>query len=105
MDTLIAIYILAGIAFVLTRVVCRRSVSQIRPPSFLLAIAGAFCTALVMVVILYGRDLFTQRFWNNDNMLVLVPMAFGVCMLLSLIPASLVVWHYRKKFRDKNPVA
>src|SRR5689334_3814258 len=106
MDMLTLIAVLAGIAFVFTRLVCRRPVAQSRPPSFMLAVVGAFCTALVMVFIFYGRDLFTRHFWDDGKapMIILVPMLFGFCMVASLIPALLVVRHYRKRFRDEKPV-
>lgn len=101
------IAVLAGMAFVFTRLVCRRPVARSRPPSFLFAVVGAFCTSLVMVLIFYGRDLFTRRFWDDGKapMVILVPVLFGVCLVVSLIPALLVVRHYRKRFRNENPVA
>jgi len=104
MDMLALIAVLVGIAFVFTRLVCRRPVGQSRRPSFLLAIAGAFCTALVMVFIFYGGDLFTRRFWDDGKapMVILVPVLFGICLVVSLIPALLIVRHYRKRFRDEN---
>lgn len=102
MELLVLIAVLAGIAFVLTNVASRRHVERSRQPSFLLAVAGAFCTALIMMFVFYGRDLFTHRFWEDGKapMVVLVPIFFGVCMIVSLIPALLVVWHYRKKFKE-----
>jgi hypothetical protein len=102
MDLFALIAVLAGIAFVITRVICRRRAPQTRPPSFLLAIAGAFGAALVMMLILYGRDLFTRRFWHDERMIILVPMFFGVLMVVSLIPALLVVWYSRKRFKDEH---
>ena len=107
MDMFALIAVLAGIAFVFTRLVSRRSIRQSREPSFLLAIFGAFCTALVMVLIFYGRDLFTRRFWDGGKapMIILVPILFGVCFVVSLIPALLVVRHHRKRFRDENHAA
>jgi hypothetical protein len=106
MDLLTLILILVGIAFVFTKVACRRHAAQSCQPSFLLAIAGAFCAALIMVLVFFGLDLFTRRFWveNKVPMLILVPTLFGVFMLVSVIPALLVVWHYRKRFRDENKV-
>jgi hypothetical protein len=104
MDMLALTGVLAGIAFVLTKVACRRRAARRRQPSFLLAIAGAFFTALIMMFVFYGRDLFSRRFWEDGTapMTILVPIFFGVCVIVSLVPALLVVRHYRKKFRDKT---
>lgn len=107
MDAFALIAVLAGIAFVFTRLVCRRPIAQNRPPSVLLSIAAAFCTSLVMMLIVYGRDLFTRRFWDDGKapMVILVPIFFGICFAVSLIPASLVIRYYRKRFRDAKLVA
>src|SRR3954468_9449014 len=107
MDMFALIAVLAGIAFLLTKIACRRRSALRHQPSFLLAIAGAFCSALIMMFIICGTDLFTRRFWNDGKapMVVLVPIFFGVCLLVSFIPALLVVLHYRKRFREENHVA
>jgi drug/metabolite transporter (DMT)-like permease len=107
MDIFALIAVLAGIAFVFTKVACRRRSAVRRQPSFFQAFVGAFCAAVIMVFIFYGRDLFTRRFWDDGKapMIILVPLLFGVCLVVSLIPALLVVWHYRKRFRDENHVA
>ena len=99
------IAVLAGITFVLTRVLSRRLVARTRKASSLPAVVGVFCSALIMVFIVYGRDLFTRGFWNGKApMLIAVPMFFGVCMVISLIPALLIVRHYQKRSRDENRV-
>ena len=107
MDIFALIAVLAGIAIVFTKVACRRRSTVRRQPSFSLAFVGAFCAALIMVLIFYGRDLFTRRFWDDGKapMIILVAMLFGVCFVVSLVPALLVVWHYRKRFRDENHVS
>ena len=104
MEMLSFIAVLAGVAFVSTRLVCRRPVALNRPLSIWLALAGAFSTALVMVFIFYGRDLFTSRFWDDGKApgVILVPILFGSCLLLSLIPALLLVGHYRRRVRDEE---
>lgn len=104
-DTFALIAVLAGIAFMFTRLACRRPVTQNRPPSFLLAVAGAFCTSLVMMLIFYGRDLFTRHFWDDDKAPILVPTCFRVCFAVSLIPSLLVVRHHQKRSRNENYVA
>jgi peptidoglycan biosynthesis protein MviN/MurJ (putative lipid II flippase) len=107
MDIVALIAVLIGIAFLSTRLFCRRPVGQSRPPWFLLAITAAFCTSLAMVFIFYGRELFTRRFWVDGKapMIILVPIVFGICLVVSLIPALLVVRHYRKRLEDENHVS
>ncbi len=99
MDTLSLIAVLAGVAFIVTNLACRRSIARSRQPSFLVAVRGAFCTALVMMIVFYGRELFTLDFWEDGKapMMFLVPMFLGACTLISLIPASAVVLFYRRK--------
>lgn len=101
MEMLEVITVLAGIAFLLTKSICRRPLRDGRPPSFSLTIIAACFAALAMVFIIYGLDLFTPKFWDSKgNPGSLVPMVFLICMGISLVPASLVVWHQRKKFRE-----
>ena len=100
MDNLILIAVLAGMACVLTQGVCRQSLAKHRFPSFFLAVIAALCTAFIMVLIFYGQALFTRRFWDDDKMIILVPMAFTFSAFVGLIPASLVVVHHRKRFKD-----
>ena len=103
MDTLALIAVLAGIAFVFTRLFCRRPVAKSRPPSILLAVAGAFCTSLVMIFIISGRDLFTRKFWDDGKApaVMVVPIFFGIFFVVSLIPALLVIRYHRKKIKSE----
>ena len=97
----------AGIGFILTMLVCRRRVAQGRLPGFLVALATALCTAVIMVFVFHGRNLFTRRFWDEDAaglMFILVPMLFGMCLVFSVIPGLLVVRHFRRRFRNNNRV-
>ena len=55
-----------------------------------------------MTVIFYGRDLFTRGFWDTENkapMFILFPIFFGLCALISFVPAWIVVLFYRKKLK------
>ena len=72
---------------------------------------GAFSAVLVMVLVIYNRNLFSHRFWQqvwDDDRLpavIFVPLFLGVCFVVALIPAALVVQHYREKFKKDDHVA
>jgi hypothetical protein len=97
------IAVLAGLVFVVVSVSCRQRIAYRARPSWFLAIGGAISAALIMVLIFYGPDIFTQRFWNDDTppMAVVVPVLFGAFALVSFIPALLVVRNYRRRFRNE----
>ena len=100
--------ILAVVGFWITNVACRRCCQSRRQPSYWLAILGAFCAVLFTVLVIYNRDLFTHWFWHNlwnDDRLpaiVFVPLFLCVCMVLAIVPALLVVHHYREKSKHDD---
>lgn len=102
---------MAGIAYLITRLLCRRTIAVHRQPSYLLAVIGSFCAPLIMPFMIFGSRLFTRHFWTdlfNDDRLpavIFVPLVFGVCFVVSLVPALLAVCHCRHKLRNENHVA
>jgi hypothetical protein len=105
MDIVPLIAVLAGIAFVIASVASRRRVAKSRRPLFLLAAICAFCAAVIMVMILSSRELFTHDFWEDPMQVILFFAFFGVMVLVGLIPAWLVVVYYRKRFENERRVA
>jgi hypothetical protein len=102
MEILTLIAALTALAFVFTIIFCRWRMAKKRKPSFLLAIGGAACTAITTLFVIYGRDLFTRGFWDDDKapMAIMVPFVFCFCLAVSLAPALLVVQYYRAKFSE-----
>jgi hypothetical protein len=104
MEILLLIATIITSAFLFTMVACAWRIAQKRKPSFSLAIVGALCTSLTLVFIIYGRDLFTHGFWENDKapMAVMVPLFFCLCTLVSLMPAFFVVLYHCAKFTGRR---
>lgn len=72
---------------------------------------GAFCAVLVMVLVIYNRNLFTRSFWydlwNDDRLpaVIFMPLFLCICMALAFVPALLVVHYHREKSKDDDHVA
>ncbi len=98
--------VLIGIVYVVTRGLCHRALVQRRAPSGWLALAGAGLTAVIMVGIVFGGDLFSRRFWHDAKVptAILVPVTLVFCWIASLLPALLVVWHGQRRAEREQGV-
>ena len=101
MDTITRVLALAGIviAFIVMRDRCRSCIAHSRKPSPWLMPGTSALASLLMLLVLYGTDIFGRRFWDDDTMPVLAVIAFVLCFVISLIPSVAVVAFYRGRER------
>ena len=107
MELLIAIVVISAAAAYLTSIPCRMLYLRHRRASWFLGFVGAVVAGILTVLFVYQGDVFHPERWDRGKveLEILMLMAFGFSSVVGLIPALLVVGHYRRRLRDETPVA
>ena len=107
MEILVAIILISGAAAYLTSIPCRMLYLRHRRASWSLGFLGAFAVGILTVLAIYQGDVFHPGRWHSGNwdLEVLMLIVFGFSSVVGLIPALLVVGHYRRRFKDEPYVA
>lgn len=105
MDTVILILFVCLAAGYITSVHCRFARSRDRQPAWYFALLGAIGAAILTIIIFYRGALFHPSKWNDGKvqLWILVSSCFAIVSAIGLVPALLVVYHYREKYSDDHP--
>ena len=101
---LIAIGLIATAAAYITSLPCRAFAARGRPASWSHAILGTLAAGILTVLFIYQGELFQPSRWNTAKVHTgfLIMLTFGLAVISGLVPALLVVAHYRRKLRDET---
>lgn len=101
------VFVLVGtVAAYVTGVACRLTQSRGRRAGWSLGAIGAAVTGAIIVVLIYQGDLFHPSRWDTGkiNLGVMIPLCFAIGTALGLVPALLVVAHFRSRFKAADPL-
>jgi sugar phosphate permease len=103
MDFALFFAILAAMPAYSASLACRWVESRHRKARWHIGILSAMAGGLLMTISMYQGELFHPFAWGDDK--IWIPMVFLVASVISLGPALLTVWYYRKRFRHLDHVA
>ena len=107
MQLLLFMVLIAAAAAYVTIIPCHVLHRRHRRASWFLAVASAVAVGVLTVLVIYQGDVFHPERWDRGKMPLGIQMllAFGFSSVAGLIPALLVVGHYRRRVRDEEHVA
>jgi hypothetical protein len=107
MEFLITILLIFSASAYVTSIPCRVLLARHRRAGWYLGFVGAVAVGILTVLVIYQGDVFHPDRWERGKapLEILMLMAFGFSSAIGLVPAFLVVGHYRRRFRDEKPVA
>jgi hypothetical protein len=106
MELLIAIILISAAAAYLTSIPCRLLYRLRRRASWFLGFVGAAVVGILTVLLLYQGDVIHPDRWDRGKveLELMMLMVFGFSSAVALIPALIVVGHYRRKLKGETPV-
>lgn len=100
----------AVIGLTITVVGCRHQCARRCLPSASVSFFSTFAALALMLLMLYQGELFEWRAWTESAreakvpLLLMIPIFVLICAPFGLIPSLVVVWFYRRHFRNHAPV-
>ena len=103
MQLLLAIVLIAAAAAYVTSIPCRLLLARRRCASWFVALAGALTVGILTVLVVYQGDVFHPARWDRGKapLEMLMALAFVSSSVVGLIPALLVVGHFRKRVKNE----